>query len=137
VTRSIVCEADPVSQTTTDPFDSIVAKLKLDDEQKHAAAELILLNPDLLLEQYKNSEGLSIEAETLTKNHNLVVAENRFATALKLALYEGDSAQARKYLTKCIKVNQAKNSIYKTVSEDFDVVSECVLKFYRAKSGSA
>jgi hypothetical protein len=137
VACSIICGADVVSQTTTDLFQSITEKLKLDDEQKRVAAELILLNPDLLQAQYKNSEALSLEAEDLTKNGNLAVAENRFATALKLALYEGDPTQAKKYLTECIKVNQAKNSIYKTVSDNFDSVSKCVVEYYRTKSGNA
>jgi hypothetical protein len=126
-----------MSQPQTDLLDSIAAKLRLDDKQKRAEAELILLNPDLLLGQYKNSETLSIEAETLAKNHSLLVAENRFATALKLALYEGDLTQAKKNLTKCLKLNEAKNSIYKTVSEEFELVTECVQEFYRVKSGSA
>jgi hypothetical protein len=126
-----------VSQTATDHFDSITAKLKLDDNEKHAAAELILLNPELLLEQYKNSDALSAEAESLKEKGNLVVAENRFATALKLALYEADPAKAKKYLAKCLKLNQANHAVYKTVSDNFDAVSKCVLESYRAKSGTA
>jgi hypothetical protein len=126
-----------VSQTANDPFDSITAKLKLDDKEKDAAAELILLNPELLLGQYKNSDALSKEAEGLTENRNLVVAENRFATALKLALYEGDAAKAKKYLARCLKLDQANHTVYKTVMDNFDTLSKCVLEFYRAKSGTA
>ena len=95
-----------------------------------------MLNSDLLQAQYKNSKALSVEAETLTKNGNLVVAENRFASAAKLVLYEGDAGQAKKYLAKCIQVKQTKNSNYESVSDNFDTVSACVMKFHRAKLGS-
>lgn len=125
-----------MAETGTDLFQSITERLKLTDDEKRAAAELILLNPDLLLAQYKNSKELSSEAESYEKDGNLLVAENRFASALKLALYEGNSDLARKYLEKCVKFNVTRNSAYKIASNHFDVVSKCVIEFYKVRSGS-
>ena len=65
-----------------DLFESIAEKMKLNDDEKRAAAELILMNPDLLLAQYKSGKELSSEAERYEKDGNLLVAENRFASAL-------------------------------------------------------
>ena len=124
-------------ETGRDLFESIAEKMKLSADEKRAAAELILLNPDLLLAQYKNGKELSPEAERYEKEGNPLVAENRFATALKLALYEGKLDLAKKYLKKCVTLNQTNNSAYNIASSHFDSVSRVVMEFYKAKSAGA
>ena len=120
----------------TDVLQNIAERLKLSDEQRRAAAELILLNPDLLIAQYKNSQSLSSESEQFISEGNMLVAENRLASAAKLALFEGNRDSARKYLEKCLTVNQTNNSAYKTASGNFDVVSQCVVEFYKKVRGA-
>ncbi len=124
-----------MAESGKDLFQTIAEKLRLSEDEKRAAAELILLNPDLLLAQYKNSEALSSEAEHYAKDGNLLVAENRFASALKLALYEGNPNLAKKFVEKCLAMNQTKNSAYKIASNHFDSVTKCVIEFYKAKFG--
>jgi len=123
-------------ELASDLFQSIADKRKLTEGQKRAAAELILLNPDLLIAQYKNSQGLSSEAENYANLGNTLVAENRFATALKLALYENDLDSAKRYLERCLSVDQTNNLAYKLTQDNFELVSECVIEFYKAESGS-
>jgi hypothetical protein len=124
-----------MSEPATDLFRTIAQKLN--DEQKRAATELILLNPDLLVTLYKNSQSLLSEAERFINEGNMLVAENRLASAAKLALYEGNPDSAKKYLEKCLTVSQTNNSAYKIASSNFDAISQCVMEFYKAKSGGA
>ena len=119
---------------TTDLFQTLAERMKLNGEQKRAAAELILLNPDLLVAQYKNSQALSTEAEQYAKDGNLLVAENRFASAVKLALHEGNPDPAKRYLERCVKLDLTHNFAYKTALKDFDAISRCILEFYKSKS---
>ena len=119
---------------TTDLFQTFAERMKLNGEQKRAVAELILLNSDLLVAQYKNSQALSTEAEQYAKDGNLLVAENRFASAVKLALHEGNPDPAKGYLEKCVKLDLTHNFAYKTALKDFDTISHCILEFYKSKS---
>lgn len=121
---------------TTDLFQIIIDRMKLNDEQKRAVAELILLNPDLLVAQYKNSQALSTEAEQYAKNGNLLVAENRYASAIKLALHEGNADAAKGYLEKCVGLDLTHNFAYTIALRDFNTISQCILEFYKAKSSS-
>lgn len=124
-----------MSQTTTnDLFLTLTDRMKLNNEQKHAAAEMILLNPDLLIAQCKNSDSLSAEAEQYSKEGNRLVAENRFASAVKLALYEGKIDAAKRYLDNCVKLDQTHNSAYPLALRNFESISECVVEFYRTRS---
>lgn len=124
-----------MAEPGTELFGTIAEKLQLGNEEKQAAAELILLNPDLLLAQYKSSLELFSEGERYARDGNQLVAENRFASAAKLALYEGDPDNAKKYLEKSVAIDQTKNSSYKIASNHFDSVSKCVLEYYKAKYG--
>ena len=125
---------DMAQTVTTDLFQTLAERMKLNGEQKRAAAELILLNPDLLVAQYKNSQALSTEAEQYAKDGNLLVAENRYASAVKLALHEGTPDPAKVYLEKCVKLDLTHNFAYKTALNDFETISQCIVDFYKAKS---
>jgi len=119
---------------TTDLLQTLTDRMKLDDQQKRAIAELILLNPELLVNQYKNSQALSTEAEQYAKDGNLLVAENRYASAVKLALHEGNIQSAKRYLEECAKLDLTHNFAYKTALNDFETISQCIVDFYKAKS---
>jgi hypothetical protein len=123
-----------VPQTATDLFLTLAERMKLTDEQKHTAAELILLNPDLLVAQCKSSDALSAEAEQYSKDGNQLVAENRFASAVKLALYEGKVEAAKRHLDSCVKLDQTHNAAYRSALRNFESISECVVEFYKTKS---
>jgi len=114
-------------------FGNIAEKLKLSEDKKRIAATLILLNPDLLIAQYPNSKALASTAEDLLKNGNSVVAKNRFASAAKLALYEGDPTSARAYLEKVVYID--KGSSFSVVLSNFGDFSTFVDEFYKSKTG--
>lgn len=126
-----------MSQTTADPLTSLAEKSNLNEDEKRAARELVLVNPDLLISQYKNSMSLSEEAVRYQEEGNSLVAENRYASAVKLALHEGDPKAARKFLEKCIAANTTNNSAYELAMKNFDTVSKFVLDFYKTKAGSS
>jgi hypothetical protein len=121
-----------VLQVSYDSFESIAERLKLSEDEKRTAATFVLLNPDLLKAQYPNSKTLATTAEGLLKNGNSVVAKNRFASAAKLALYEGDLASGRAYLEKAVSID--KGSSYGLALSNFDKVSKFVVEFYRSKT---
>ena len=114
-------------------FESIAAKLALNEEKKQVAATLVLLNPDLLIAQYPNSKAIASAAEDLLKNGNSIVAKNRFASAAKLALYEGDPVSAKKYLERLVSIDQS--SPYGSVLSNFDDFSRFADEFYKKKAG--
>lgn len=124
-----------MSQASADPFEALAEESRLTDEEKRAARELVLLNPELLTAQYKDSDALSEEAERYSKEGNSLVAENRYASALKLALFEGNREAAKKFLQKCLAANTTINSAYEVARKNFETVSEFVLDFYK-KTGS-
>ena len=105
----------------------------LSEDEKRVASALVLLNPDLLMTQYPTSEALASEAESYATKGNVIVASNRFASAAKLALYEGDLSSARKYLEKTVTMD--KSSSFPIALTNFDIVSKCVVEFYKSKSG--
>jgi len=119
-----------------DVFETLAEKSRLTEDEKRAARELILLNPELLTAQYKDSTSLSEEAERYSKEGNSLVAENRYASAVKLALYEGKPDAAKKFLQKCLAANTSNNSAYELAKRNFDNVSEFVSDFYRKKTSS-
>jgi hypothetical protein len=125
-----------MSQAGLDAFETLAEQTRLSEDQKRAARELVLLNPELLTGQYKDSASLSKEAERYSKDGNSLVAENRYASAVKLALYEGNPEAAKKLLQKCLIANTTNNSAYELAKKHFDSVSEFVLAFYRSKAGS-
>jgi len=122
-----------VPQVSYESFESIAEKLKLSEDKKRAAATLVLLNPDLLVAQYPNSKAIASAAEDLLKNGNSVVAMNRFASAAKLALYEGDQASAKAYLEKVVSID--KGSSFGVVLSNFSDFSRFVDEFYKSKTG--
>ncbi len=124
-----------MSQDSDDPFQGIAEKMGLTEEARRAAASLVLLNPDLLTTQYKNSKTLASEGEDYDKKGNLPVARSRFASASKLALYEGDADSAKKYLQKAVSIDKTYPGIGSALS-DFDSVSKAVIEFYRDKYSS-
>ena len=79
---------------------------ELTEEERRAASSLILLNPNVLIAQYKNSKALAAEAETYSKAGNSLVAKNRFESAAKLALYEKDLPVAKAYLEKALVIEK-------------------------------
>ncbi len=126
-----------MSQDSDDPFQSIAGKMGLTEEARLAAASLVLLNPDLLTAQYKNSKALASEGEDYAKNGNVPVARSRFSSASKLALYEGDLDSAKKYLQQAVGIDKTYPGIGNALN-DFDSVSKAVIEFYRNKySGPA
>jgi hypothetical protein len=120
--------------TSRTAFQNVADRLKLSEDKKRALAELVLLNPDLLISHYKDSKGLASEAEESVKNGNVLVAGNRLASAAKLALYEGNSESARKYLERSISVNR--NSPYESAVANFDNLSRYAAEFYKARYGN-
>ena len=116
-----------------DFFESIAEKLKLSEDEKRVAAALVLLNPGLLVSQFPNSKALASAAEDLLKNGNSIVAENRYATAAKLALYEGDAASAKSYLEKVVSLD--KGSSFGVVLSNFSDLSRFVDEFYKSSTG--
>lgn len=112
---------------------AVAEKLGLTDEERRAANSLVLLNADLLKAQYSTSEGIAAEGETLAGNGNKIVASNRFASACKLALYEGNTGSAKKYLERAVAMDTSSPSLGVALSR-FDSVSKCVVEFYRSKS---
>ena len=117
---------------SSDSFESIAEKLNLTEDEKRTAATFVLLNPDLLKTQYPNSKTLATTAEALLKNGNSIVAKNRFASAAKLALYEGDVSSGKAYLEKAVSID--KGSSYGLALSNFDKVSKFVVEFYRSKT---
>ncbi len=124
-----------MSQDSDGPFQGIAKKMELTEEARRATASLVLLNPDLLTTQYKNSKTLASEGEAYAKKGNLPVARSRFASASKLALYEGDPDSAKKYLQKAVSIDETYPGIGSALS-DFDSVSKAVIEFYRDKYSS-
>jgi hypothetical protein len=124
-----------VLQVSYDSFESIAEKLNLSEDERRTAATFVLLNPDLLKAQYPDSKTLATTAEGLLENGNSVVAKNRFASAAKLALYEGDLASGRAYLEKAVSID--KGSSYDFALSNFDKVSKFVVEFYKSKAGRA
>lgn len=124
-----------VLQVSYDSFESTAEKLELSEDERRTAATFVLLNPDLLKAQYPNSKTLATVAEGLLKNGNSVVAKNRFASAAKLALYEGDLASARAYLEKAVSIDEG--SSYGLALSNFDKFSKFVVEFYRSKTSRA
>jgi hypothetical protein len=106
--------------------------MELSEEERRVVNSLILLNPDLLTAQYKNSKGLASEAETYVAAGNLVVARNRFESAAKLALYEGDSESAKAYLKKSVEL--AKESSFSIALNDFHKISTFVVESYKNRA---
>ena len=123
----------PMSQANADVFETLVEKSRLTEDEKRAAKELVLLNPELLTAQYKDSASLSEEAERYSKEGNSLVAENRYASAVKLALYEGKREAAGKFLQKCLAANTTNKSAYELAKKNFENVSEFVSNFYKTK----
>lgn len=119
---------------SSDRFETVTEKLHLRQEEKLLARNLILLNPDLLKAQYRESKGLASEGEDFSKRGNAIVSSNRFASAAKLALYEGDKDAAKKYLEKAAALD--KNSWYPNALKDFDNLSKCVREFYNSSSAA-
>jgi hypothetical protein len=117
-----------------EPFNSVAQKMSLNEDMKQLAATLILLNPDLLIAQYSKSNALATDAEELLKNGNSIVAKNRFASAAKLAFYEGDPSSAKRHLEKVVSIDQA--SAYGTVLSNFNDFSKFVDEFYKKKAGT-
>lgn len=121
-----------MSQDSGDLFQGIADKMGLKEEARRAAASLVLLNPDLLTAQYKNSKALASEGEDYVKKDNLPVARSRLASASKLALYEGNLDSAKKYLQKAVGIDKTYPGIGSALS-DFDSVSKAIIEFYRNK----
>ncbi len=116
-----------MSQGSSDTLQAMASELK--EEEKRVIHSLILLNPDLLTTQYKNSKGVATEAESYLKAENPVVAKNRFESAAKLALYEGDLTSAKAYLAKAVGLDR--NSPFSAVLNDFGRVSRYVVESYK------
>lgn len=121
---SHVCGA----KMSSDPFETVAERLQLRADEKLLARNLILLNPDLLKAQYRESRGVASEGEDFSKTGNAIVSSNRFASAAKLALYEGDKDAAKKYLEKAAELD--KSSWYRKALQDFENISKCVREFY-------
>ena len=127
-----------MSQTSQVTFDSLTAiadRLNLTENEKSLVTRLVLLNPDLLKAQYPNSQALASQAKELSENGNSAVSTNRYVSAARLALYEGDAALAQKYLESAASVE--KDSWYAVGPESFSRVSNCVLEYYKSKTALA
>lgn len=122
-----------MSQMSSDSFQSIAEKVNLRADEKHVATMLVLLNPELLTQQYPNSKALASVADELLKKGNSIVAGNRFASAAKLAFYEGDSNSAKAYLEKAVSID--KGSSYDIVLRNFSNFAAFVGEFYKTKAG--
>lgn len=105
---------------------------ELTEEERRAASFIILLNPDLLISQYKSSQALASDAENYAKAGNSAVAKNRFESAGKLALYEGNLESAKTYLEKA--VTMEKNSLFSVALNHFASISKYVVESYKLKS---
>lgn len=119
------------SQVSSDPLAAIAERLNLTENDKSLVTRLVLLNPDLLKAQYPNSQALASQAKELSENGNGAVSTNRYASAARLALYEGDVASAQKYLE--LAASMDKDSWYAVGPESFSKVSNCVLEYYKSK----
>ncbi len=119
-----------MSKGTTDPLQTPAQGLS--EDEKRVVSSLILLNPDLLTAQYNNSKALASEAEGYVKAENLAVAKNRFESAAKLALYEGDLVSAKGYLEKAVAME--KNSLFGVALSKFADLSKYVVESYKSKS---
>jgi len=73
------------------------------------------------------------------KSGNLMVAENRYASAAKLALYENKADAAKRFLGKCVEIGKTGNSAYKVAQKKFDKIARSVREYYKEKyaTGSA
>jgi hypothetical protein len=107
--------------------------MELTEEEKRAVDSMVLLNPELLKTQYSTSEGLAAEANRFASKDNKVVASNRFESAAKFALYEGNLSSAKEYLGKAVKLGRG--SPFDIAFTNFDKIARCVSEFYRNKSG--
>ncbi len=119
-----------MSQGSNDPLQTSVQELT--EEERRAASSLLLLNPDLLTAQYNNSKALASEAESYAKAGNAAVAKNRFESAAKLALYEGNLESAKTYLEKAVAMER--NSSFSIALNHFASISKYVVESYKGKS---
>jgi hypothetical protein len=112
---------------------SIAEKLGLSEKEKIAVNSLILLNPEVMKTQYPTSDALATEAEHFGAEGNKVVASNRFESAAKLALYEGNLNASKGYLEKAIAMGRA--SPFDVALNSFDKVAMCVVEYYKNRTG--
>ncbi len=119
-----------MSQGSVDPLQT--TDKELSEDERRVVSSLVLLNPDLLTAQYNNSKVLASEAEGYAKAENLAVAKNRFESAAKLALYEGDLVSAKAYLEKAVAME--KNSSFSVALSSFANISKYVVESYKNKS---
>ena len=119
-----------MSQGSINPLQTIDEGLS--EDERRVVSSLRLLNPDLLTAQYNNSKALASEAEGYVKAENLAVGKNRFESAAKLALYEGDPVSAKEYLEKAVAME--KNSLFSFALSNFANISKYVVESYKIKS---
>jgi hypothetical protein len=122
-----------MSQLGAVTLDSIAEKIGLSEKEKIAVNSLILLNPEVMKTQYPTSDALATEADHFAAEGNTVVASNRFESAAKLALYEGNMDASKKYLEKAIAMGRG--SPFDIALSSFDKVAKYVIDYYKNKTG--
>jgi hypothetical protein len=122
-----------MSQLGAVTLDSIAEKLGLSEKEKIAVNSLILLNPEVMKTQYPTSDALATEAEHFAAEGNKVVASNRFESATKLALYEGNMNASKGYLEKAVAMGRG--SPFDIALSSFDKVAMCVVEYYKNRTG--
>ncbi len=118
-----------MSQGSNDPAETTAQELA--EDERRVVSSLMLLNPDLLTAQYHDSKALASEAESYAKAGNSAVAKNRFESAAKLALYEGNLESAKTYLEKV--VTMERNSPFSAALNHFASISKYVVESYKSK----
>lgn len=122
-----------MSQLGIVTLENIAEKIGLSQEEKIAVNSLILLNPEIMKTQYPTSEALATEAERYSGEGNKIVASNRFESAAKLALYEGNTSASRKYLEKAVEMGRG--SPFDVALSSFDKIAKCVVDYYKNRTG--
>lgn len=129
--RQIYCKVGYLSMSlkSINPTQDTVQELT--EDERRAVSSLVLLNPDLLTAQYHTSSALASEAESYAKAENSPVAKNRFESAAKLALYEGDPVSGKLYLEKAVAIE--KNSAFGYALSHFERIAKYVVESYKSK----
>jgi len=121
-----------MSQVGTITLESIAEKIGLNEKEKVAVNSLILLNPEIMKTQYPTSDALAAEAQRYSEDGNKILASNRYESAAKLALYEGNISGSKGYLEKAIEMGRGPP--FDTALNGFDKVAKCVVDYYKNRT---